>query len=174
MELEWRISKYNPIYRNENGAYTKDEWTSYSDIGRIYEESVFTKEEYLETEGRYIKVITEILRLCNTQQVVVIACEKFTTVQTKALIYKKMLENDPALITIFENFELDKVYSMDEMKNILILNLRECVWSRLLSDNGICEIGFGYDYYAYVGFSTFDLPLKQINESIFKNGLFIG
>jgi hypothetical protein len=31
---EYRITKYNPIFRNNIGYYQRDEWTEYSDIER--------------------------------------------------------------------------------------------------------------------------------------------
>ena len=29
----WRVTKYNPQYRNRKGVYTKEEWTEVADIG---------------------------------------------------------------------------------------------------------------------------------------------
>jgi hypothetical protein len=40
----WRITKYNPAYRDNAGCYLKDEWTSISDIGNIYDREVITYE----------------------------------------------------------------------------------------------------------------------------------
>ena len=31
---KYRITKYNPIYRDDEGKYLIDEWTSYTDIGK--------------------------------------------------------------------------------------------------------------------------------------------
>ena len=33
----WRITKYNPDYRNKKGHYLLDAWTEHSDIGRSYD-----------------------------------------------------------------------------------------------------------------------------------------
>lgn len=33
---EYRITKYNPAFRKSNGAFSKDEWTSYSDVGGTF------------------------------------------------------------------------------------------------------------------------------------------
>ena len=35
--INFSITKYNPIYRNEFGHYQHDEWTSISDIGKSFE-----------------------------------------------------------------------------------------------------------------------------------------
>ncbi|MFL0507599.1 hypothetical protein ACH0B5_17895 [Ureibacillus sp. 179-F W5.1 NHS] len=34
MKYQWRITKYNPAFRDQDGAYMKDEWISSSDIGQ--------------------------------------------------------------------------------------------------------------------------------------------
>ena len=36
--FEYRITKYNPIFR-VNGIYTRDDWTSICDVGKKYNES---------------------------------------------------------------------------------------------------------------------------------------
>ncbi len=61
MKYCWRITKYNPNFRDENGSYTKDEWTSLYDVGKKYNDKVFTIEEYLETEEKYINSILKIM-----------------------------------------------------------------------------------------------------------------
>ena len=48
------VCKYDPAFRDEKGAYKKDEWTDFSDIGRAFDGKVFTEEEYYETEDRYV------------------------------------------------------------------------------------------------------------------------
>lgn len=39
------IVKYSSENYGENGVYTKDEWTSRSDIGTVYEGKTFTLEK---------------------------------------------------------------------------------------------------------------------------------
>ena len=51
------IVKYSSENYGENGVYTKDEWTSRSDIGTVYEGKTFTLEKYLDVEQRYINVV---------------------------------------------------------------------------------------------------------------------
>ncbi len=55
--FQYRISKYDPKHRDKNGAYTLDEWTSFSDVG----EKV-SMEEYLSIERNYLSFFNE---LCN-------------------------------------------------------------------------------------------------------------
>ena len=53
------ITKYNSIFRDENWNYTRNEWTSISDIGKKFDDVLFTKEEYLEIEKKYIVRLTK-------------------------------------------------------------------------------------------------------------------
>lgn len=50
----WRIIKYNPAFRDERGAYLKDEWTSVSDVGKSFDGEVLTFEEYYKIENAYV------------------------------------------------------------------------------------------------------------------------
>ena len=51
---EYRISKYDPQFR-VNGAYQKNEWTSISEIGKVFDDGVLTLAEYLRVENEYIQ-----------------------------------------------------------------------------------------------------------------------
>ena len=55
------IVKYEPRYYDENGAYQKDEWTCFSDVGKEYEGKVVTMEDYLDVENRFINITRAIL-----------------------------------------------------------------------------------------------------------------
>ena len=59
------IVKYSSENYGENGVYTKDEWTSRSDIGTVYEGKTFTLEKYLDVEQRYINVVLSIMDVTN-------------------------------------------------------------------------------------------------------------
>jgi hypothetical protein len=42
----WRITKYNPAFRDERGAYLQDEWTGISDIEAVYDGEALTYAAY--------------------------------------------------------------------------------------------------------------------------------
>ncbi len=44
---EYRITKYNTIYRNEDGHYLKDEWTDVSDVGKIIKGVKVSEDDYI-------------------------------------------------------------------------------------------------------------------------------
>ena len=57
------IVKYAPENYDERGIYRKDEWTSSSDIGKVYDGKRFTREEYLETEDKYVQAVIRGMEL---------------------------------------------------------------------------------------------------------------
>jgi len=58
---KYRITKYNPSFRDVNGAYLKDDWISISEIGETFDEEELTREQYKQTEDGYIKAIQLIM-----------------------------------------------------------------------------------------------------------------
>ena len=57
----YKISKYNPK-NYKDGAYQLDEWTDFSDIGKVFESGIFTMEEYLKVEKNYIDFILKVVK----------------------------------------------------------------------------------------------------------------
>ncbi|MDO4573689.1 MAG: hypothetical protein Q4D98_00580 [Planctomycetia bacterium] len=60
-KTQLRITKYDPQFRDEIGAYRRDEWTSITDIGRTFEGKLFSAAAYFEMENRYIETIHTLL-----------------------------------------------------------------------------------------------------------------
>lgn len=58
---KYRITKYDPQYRDKEGIYTRSDWTSCCDVGKIYNEKLFTIEEYIRVEELYCKAVLTIL-----------------------------------------------------------------------------------------------------------------
>jgi hypothetical protein len=50
----WRVTKYDPAFWGERGAYLKDEWTSLSDVGKSFDGVGLTFEEYRKIEDAYV------------------------------------------------------------------------------------------------------------------------
>lgn len=141
---EFRISKYNPRYVI-NGIYSRDEWTDYSDVGAVFDGSIFTMEEYLRVENNYISCISDIL-LCSK-------VEHFN-------------------INSFEPYEMTKWSNKQRLllKDVLEV-ARDCLrgrcWCKLESNNSF--IHFGYDYYIYIGVAV---PCETVAEICSKYGLY--
>jgi hypothetical protein len=52
--FEYRVTKYDPAFRDARGAYTRVEWTSVGDIGTSFGGVVLTEAEYQRVEDAYI------------------------------------------------------------------------------------------------------------------------
>ena len=49
----FRVTKYNPAYRDRRGSYLRDEWTSGDNIGRVFTGEVLTPDAYQRVEDVY-------------------------------------------------------------------------------------------------------------------------
>ena len=47
---EYRVTKYNPAFRDQLGHYARPEWIRFKDIGKTYSGVLFTREEYERVE----------------------------------------------------------------------------------------------------------------------------
>ena len=72
----YRISKYNSEYR-KNNIYTIDEWTAYSDIGKIYNGKEFDYPEYMKIESNYIEMLVHIFKLLKIDKLKILCLEKY-------------------------------------------------------------------------------------------------
>ncbi len=140
---QYRITKYNPIYR-VNGAYNKDEWTSMYDVGRTYDGKVFTFEEYLRVEKAYLDVIEQVMNELGIKTIEVRQGER-----------------------IFSALNNSAFHSREEVLMIARGVLREDFWCKLEAKDFF--IHFGYDYYMYIGA---DIEEEKMSKIARKNGLF--
>lgn len=159
--MNYRITKYNPEFRDENGFYKKDEWTSISDIGKKFNKIILTKEEYKKTENNYIDAIYEILREKNIKKIKVYDLE----INKKNLSELSADEKD-----IIKEINNDKYLDLKKSEKIIRLVLREMLWCKFCSELKDIKIEFGYDYYMYVECSK----IKESTINIInKKGLFV-
>jgi nucleoside-triphosphatase len=52
--FEYRVTKYDPAFRDRAGRYLREEWTSVGDIGRSFGGVVLTREEYRRVEVAHV------------------------------------------------------------------------------------------------------------------------
>ncbi|MFD3002586.1 hypothetical protein ACFS7Z_19605 [Pontibacter toksunensis] len=168
--VSYRITKFNPTKRNEEGHYLDDsEWTAISDIGKAQYNNV-TYQEYETIETAYVKSIQLILREKNRKSLRIDSLELYDTKEDFDR-YKKdgRLRN---LTVDFEN-EISILKNKDELSLSQIekftrLMLRETIWM-LLVDRDI-EVRFGYDYYMYVKCEEL---ASETMDAIHNLGLFV-
>ncbi len=141
---KYKISKYSFQYIID-GKYSKDDWTDYSDIGKMFGGKVLNEQEYIYVENNYISCIMNILHQAEVNALVV-----------------KELEN-------YDNLQWENNQSLSS--EILPVIFRDCLrnkcWCKF--DAKDAYIHFGYDYYVYIGTV---LPFETIEKICNKYELF--
>lgn len=161
-----RVTKYNPLFRDEEGRYLKKEWTSYSEVGKSFFGIKFLLEDYNKIEKKYINAIYKLIQSRCPCSLKISKLEKYgNTSELEA-------NNDFDLIDSYNNvvdfYEID---SKDPILEFLIkLTLREYIWLELSIINTPIKITFGYDYYMY--FSGLE-PNEAVIRQIENTGLFV-
>lgn len=121
---QYRITKYNPNNRNEQGQYQDtDEWTGFKEVGER-----LSLQAYELVEAAYIESALEIMTMGGVSQLTVAGLEDHAKVSG-------LKEGDSL--------------RLDDLGVVLRSLLREAFWCRLESDRGFIHIG--WDFYMYVG-----------------------
>jgi hypothetical protein len=146
--FEYRVTKYDPQFRTPSGAYARNEWTSISDIGRSFDGTPLTREEYQRVEDAYVETALGFLR------------ESGVTALTMAY-----LENHAEHEL---QFGQGSVLNLAEINEVIRQVLREEFWCKL--ETSTAYLHFGYDYYMYLG-----VPLRwrEAESLASKMGLFV-
>lgn len=169
---KYRISKYDPQYRDQKGIYLREDWTSYSDIGKIYNGKLFSKDDYLKTEMLYCNAVLNILKINKVKELVLDNLElNFSCDEMKQMLQSKGLDlstEEERAINSLKNG--DKIDILD-LQLYLKFILRECFWCELADAVSLNRIDFGYDYYIYL-YSTSILSEEMI-KLYEQEGLFI-
>ena len=149
------------MYRNKDGSYQKDDWTSVGDVGRIYEGDAFTYNMYLLFENAYISAIRTVMKLNNIKSFNLQSLEK-----KEVYDYPDISKNN----TIDYISGLSEGYTINyrNIDFIAKLILRELLWGKFVNKNMF--VHFGYDYYMYIG-SRKDLGVES--KIISEMGLFV-
>lgn len=151
MKFQYRVTKYNPQYRDErSGGYLLDEWTSICDIGKVFNGEVVTKEEYDFVEDAYVKSVLSFMDDMDIQALKLISLENTRNYKDDRL-------------TIEDN----KFYNKAEIEILTRLILRGEIWTKLIHDNMF--VHFGYDYYMYIGVNKMPSEALDISAGL---GLF--
>lgn len=161
MNFCWRITKYNPHYRNSSGAFLHNEWTAYSDIGTTFNTIQFTYEKYVQAENLYIKAIQCFMN-----------CHNITSLQIIELEKPKKIDFDhhdtQLMINLFNTMKEQDWLTETDIENFCKLILRDKLWCKLIYNEKIF-VHFGWDFYMYIGSS---LPCTNTLSTIQKSGLF--
>ena len=158
---QYRVTKYNPLFRNEKGSYLKDEWTEYSDVGKSYNESKLSIEEYLNTEDKYISAVINFMMQNNVE-----------------FIFANNIEINESPFDIYATDDMKKMYvllsenkkiEIADISSICKLILRNYIWCKLEQEKMF--VHFGYDYTMYIGVDNKENT--NVIKNIEKSGLFV-
>ena len=145
----WRISK-------------SAEWTAFSDIGRSWGGVVLTRDAYLAVESAYadtvVRFLTEVGNPPLFAKDVDVPMSRSSTVAPAS---EGVLEQDPA--------EGDSVKSSD-VPGLVRACLRGQIECRLESADRAVRIGFGYNYYLFIGAAV---PCPNTVASAVARGLLV-
>ncbi len=127
--FEFRVTKYDPTFRNSTGAYTRDEWTSFRDIGQMFAGVKLTEQEYHRIEDAYAMSAVGFMQEAGVT---------FLSISG--------LENSAAQPFPFVENQFIEMACLD---TVIRRVLRGECWFRL--ESSIAFLHFGWDYYMYVG-----------------------
>ena len=163
----YRISKYDPIYRNEAGIYQREDWTSFSDIGRVFNGVKLTAEEYKRVENKYLSVVLDVLSLYNVSELNIRMTEMRSDVgEIKAYLHNKGFSLSERDQYIINNITSISKISQKDFLDLFRLVLRECFWCVLEACKKIV-IEFGYDFYLYIYCENIPEDISKRNDIIF-------
>ncbi len=145
----YRITKYNPKNRNTKGHYLLDEWTSFSDVGKLFCGKYLTQNAYSKIENAYLDVIVYYLKSAKIRYLN-ISYHHFEVLKPKKIKNHK-------LVTLIQ------------ARKILKHNLRDYYWCQLEVPNKLA-IHVGYDYYMYLKTGTLSAGWKSLAK---RRGLFV-
>lgn len=157
----YRITKYNPADRDSQGYYQKDDWISFANIGKSYENKILTLKDYLKVENSYIKAIQIFMDYLNLDFFNIINFKKIGLITSKGYSQE--------LIKTYKNLRRNNKITRNSIPNVIRLRLRNDIGG-FLETNGMI-VHFGWDYYMYIS-SSKELPLA-LKQKIENIGLFV-
>jgi hypothetical protein len=125
----YRITKYDPARRDLCGAFPSGDWTSRSDIGRVFNDVTLTEEQYVAVENAYLKAAATFLKEAGVGELTIVG-----------------LENRAACTKAPSNGDL---VLAEAMPTVLRSLLREEYWCKLEGASAFVHVG--WDYYMYIG-----------------------
>ena len=171
------IVKYAPENYDERGIYRKDEWTSLIHIGKVDDGKRFTREEYLETEDKYVQAVIRGMELAGCSFLTV----EYLSIHRNKSNMKRFTPKDPkdplheqnkALYDMFLSIKEGMRIHISQIEKAVRLNLREFMNCDLTNKKKDFYVRFGFDYYMYFNSNIDKCILKKRdreNRSVFQS-----
>lgn len=137
------ISKYPPDNYSREGVYLVDDWTSFYDIGKVFNGRLLTESEYLKYEDIYVNTIVEIASVSG------ISC--FTIGYMERGDNNDQEQNlSPEMRDVLSKSAQGKRLNLRQTALFLRLLLRDVCWGVLVNEKHKTQIETGYDYYVNI------------------------
>jgi hypothetical protein len=127
----WRISKYDPAWRDENYAYLRDEWNSVGDIGRSFEGVTLDAATYLATETALVEAVRAFMADADVQALTVTGFEGPSPEDYERLDKGALPDSHELAWRMRQLHESDEVTG-PVIDQVLRLLLRQVFWCRLV------------------------------------------
>ncbi|MEO7174621.1 MAG: hypothetical protein ABIV51_02280 [Saprospiraceae bacterium] len=158
----FRVVKYNPKFRNDQGHYMKNEWSDFSDIGSEFDGQILTFEEYLMVENLYVQAVEYLFKANNCTKVQITSRHFFTEDLPRV--------RDPELIEFYDKLLHKRTVSVYEAMLTTKLVLRGALSCQLqCKNNRHIAVRFSYEYYMYFNTPKPDIIRREIED---RFGLF--
>ncbi|MEN2467804.1 hypothetical protein [Ornithinibacillus sp. JPR2-1] len=150
----WRVTKYNPLFRNRDGSYQNDEeWTCFSEVGLKV-----SMEEYVRTEQLYINAISSFMEDIGLDHAYLLALEQWSDEVNK--------QNAKEFLS---KIWVGKTISVQEIQALAGLTLRNAIWCKIGNKKDF-YVHFGNDYYMYIGARK---DCKKAIDEVTHSGLYV-
>lgn len=162
--FSYRITKYNPSFRNSLGWYEKNDWTSISDIGKTFDGKELNFEVYKKIEDAYIQAIMLFINFLKIDSLSVTYLEKPKKRPVPDIYCTKKMHE------LFKKISVGQELDTSKVADAARLMLRETLWCKLESKDTMF-VHFGDDYYMFI-VSSKALP-HTLKNKIEESGLFV-
>lgn len=137
------VTKYNPIYRDEQGVYLRDEWTDYSDIEKKFEGNKLTLEEYENIETKYVESVKYLFRYYRINKIQLISKKYFLDENLERFKNKELGD-------FYMKMVAKRTVGINDIDKVVRLILRGGLYCELWGKNNrSVVVRFGYDYYMH-------------------------
>jgi hypothetical protein len=165
--MDWyRISKYDPRYRDEEGRYLRDESTSVSDIGRSFDGVALDVATYLGTETAYVRSVGEFMADAGVTSLRVASLEPPPDLDP---LWNFGLPDAEELAPLANQLRDGMDLEGAKLDQVLRLNLRNMLWCELVRPDRL-SVDVGHDYYLHVGTTA---PSERAMARTHELGLFV-
>jgi hypothetical protein len=162
----WRISKYDPAFRDGNYVYQRNEWTSVTDIGRTFDGATLDVETYLATETAHVEAVRAFMVDAGVTVLTVTDLEPPDGIEfLQGCGLPDLADLSRRLQGLTDGVDLSGP-ALDESIRLL---LRQAIWCRLVhSDRFVVDV----DEYLYVSVGTVADSSRAIARTL-ELGLFV-